>query len=378
MATIRSIYSTLEIHFGVLSSLSISSTVIALTAAFTPGRSSRTLLEMADDDYDDTVSDAATTGRSTETKTSRIVYHKSPLLPPRDGEYKPKTALILLNTPFGGYGEDADDDGCWAPSPLLHQFWELADFRVCADGGANRLYSSTSSMTSMEQHWDSIRPSVREFYANKGVAIVGNPDQDSNDLEKALDAAIHGEPKCERCIVYGAFGGRFDQEMASFQALFKWRQAAATDQMEDKSPEEHQKIHACPSIWLYDDHTTAFLLHSDCENRIELALPSAVVSLTTASDSRPVAVAVAVAVAEGPTCGLIPLSEPCQSVTTTGFQWNLSAQPTAFGSLVSTSNRIIVTQPNDFVTVVASSPLVFTAEVQCGRIKPKQKHHHQP
>ena len=273
-----------------------------------------------------------------------VVHHRSPLLLPANDNSSvvaaaaetPKTALILLNAPLG-------NDGNNSPSPLLERLWEIADVRICADGGANRLYAL------QRQDWvpdmirgdlDSLKPAVRDYYQLQGVSMECNPDQDSNDLDKSLTAAIRQEG-CRRCLVYGAFGGRFDQEMGCFQALYKWA----------STPDE-------PSIWLYDDHTTACLLYQDCENHIQLALPAA------ADDDNEINSSV---VGEGPTCGLIPLGAPCEFVTTTGFQWNLSHQPTAFGGLVSTSNRIVyaAAQP---VTVVTSAPLIFTAQVHCGRV----------
>ena len=197
---------------------------------------------------------------------------------------------------------------------------------MCADGGANRLYDRVDWIPDLiVGDLDSLRPSVRKHYAAQGTRILERPDQNFNDLDKALQAAMAEE--CTHCIVFGAFGGRFDQEMASMQALYKWSQ--------------EEKLQ---SLWMYDDHTCACLLPAHVENRIELHLVESG------------------QVGEGRTCGLIPLGGPCQSVTTTGFQWNLTDQPTEFGGLVSTSNRIIGPQ----VTVRASSPLIFTAEIHSG------------
>ena len=66
---------------------------------------------------------------------------------------------------------------------------------------------------------------------------------------------------------------------------------------------------------------------------------------------------------EGPTCGLIPIGSKCDKVVTSGFKWDLDGSiPLEFGGLVSTSNHL--SEP--VVTVEASNPLVFTAEVACG------------
>jgi thiamine pyrophosphokinase len=260
-------------------------------------------------------------------------------------------AMIILNAPIAH-----------PPSRLFDTLWKSARYRVCADGGANRLllantrHPSTSQATDHHnnhdnKHYipdlitgdlDSLTETTKNFFQSHNVAIERVVDQDRNDLDKAIAAVFaysHNNTNNQpiRCIVvYGAFGGRFDQEMASMQALYKYPNL---------------------DLYLYDDHTMAFLLKPERTNRIRLALPS------SSKNS---------AVGEGPVCGLIPLGSPVESVTTTGLQWNLDHQPTRFGDLVSTSNRILENDRNGatldaaVVTVKASHPLVFTAQVHSG------------
>ena len=391
----------------------------------------------------------------------KIVYHRSPLLSSSSSSTsttttatteQPHTALIILNAPLSNSHHKN------SPSPLFQRLWDKAQIRICADGGANRLYAlyhstTTTTTTATTENnnnnnelipdmicgdLDSLLPHVRDYYANLGVVIQGNRmDQDTNDLDKSLTAAMrqytydasssstftrssnNKYKKCHRFAIYGAFGGRFDQEMASMQALYKWNGYVVGRNGEHHDANDDDDNDAEPvSLWLYDDHTMACLLHANCENRIQLKLPppaplrkqqqqqqqqesslstaaaaassqeqtttttTTTKSSTTSSTSTCTAAdnTVATFIGEGPTCGLIPLGEPCESCTTTGFQWNLSNQSMKFGGLVSTSNRIILQPPKDdndsssssetttnVVTVVASSPLIFTAEVHCGR-----------
>lgn len=254
------------------------------------------------------------------------------------------TALVILNAPIR--------EGL---SPLLRQLWEAASLRVCADGGANRLRWAAASGDD-EEHYiphvitgdlDSLTAANRAYYEQRGVQILPVIDQDRNDLDKAIAAVLDrfSGVSTERiqCVVYGAFGGRFDQEMASMQALYRWQQEATKNKMD---------------LFLYDDNTMAFLLPAG-ETSIELALPNLVKDEKSDGDSPS---ATANMVAEGPTCGLIPLGGPVESATTTGLQWNLDHQETKFGGLVSTSNRCV----ENVVTVECSDALIFTAEIHSG------------
>lgn len=310
-----------------------------------------------------------------------IVRFDSPFLPWTSHEKgRPiLSALVVLNTPIAR-----------PPSPVFRRLWELSSFRVCADGGANRLYEATvvggfrggqdvarggvrgdgggggevdlSSSSPPEQEppkgsWipdlirgdlDSLRPDVQSHYEYLGCRVERDPDQDSNDLDKALKTvranfdtwqadAVGGDGDLlptASVFVYGAFGGRFDQEMASMQALYRWA-----------GEFRHRMI-------LYSDETCAFLLPSGVRNEIRLPLVTGKLQGGEEVEQ--------IKVGEGPTCGIIPLGTKCESVVTTGLKWNLNGSAALeFGGLVSTSNRII----EDVVTVQASHPLIFTAEI---------------
>jgi thiamine pyrophosphokinase len=257
-------------------------------------------------------------------------YYCSPFLDDVDRVYH-KTALIILNSPIKK-----------PPSPIFQKLWHLSSFRVCADGGANRLYDATSG--SLEYlpdliigDLDSLRDEVRDYFKGKGVRIEKNPCQESNDLDKCLqvlrdDWIQQSAVNCRICV-YGAFGGRFDQEMASIQALFKWK-----DQLQ----------RCCLS--LFDDYTTAFILKEGVTTEIRLSLYG---------EKQPTEFEVG----DGPTCGLIPIGTKCDSIKTHGLKWNLNGDcALEFGGLVSTSNRII----EEIVTIHPSHPVIFTAEVLSG------------
>ena len=275
-----------------------------------------------------------------------------------------KTALILLNTPIDG-------------SPLFYHLWDTADVRICADGGANRLYRLKNSTTSTAAtrsttllipdiivgDLDSLHDTTRAYYANEqqqhGVEILHDPDQDTNDLDKAirvaqqrLSSSFGVTTTTTTIVIYGSMGGRLDQSMACLHALLKY------SNNDDNSTTRRY-------FW-YSDTSMACVIPPSSStaaapHRLVLRLPPSPSSSSSEDHET-------VVVTEGPTCGLLPLGEPVESVTTTGLQWNLHEQPTRFGDgLVSTSNRILSKNSEGlWLTIRTSHPLVFTAEIQCG------------
>jgi thiamine pyrophosphokinase len=314
-------------------------------------------------------------------KDTNLPLHtfRSPFLPLSSNEHEgtlPKTktlnALIILNSPIQN-----------PPSPIFTKLWNISSIKICADGGANRLHCATATAIGTESgsatvdvnayipdlitgDLDSLHSNVRSYYEERGVNVERDGDQDCNDLDKALSAIRklvlkrqdHNQLQEEQdsdapietiqIYVYGAFGGRFDQEMASIQALYKWK-----DEFDYR-------------IALYNDETCAMLLRPYARNEIYLPFHSKCMDKINSSDSSDISdtkenrVESAARIGEGPTCGLIPIGCLCEGVETEGFKWNLDGSvPLEFGGLVSTSNRA-----EDSVLVIrCQQPLVFTAEI---------------
>ncbi|KAM4688777.1 thiamine pyrophosphokinase 1 isoform 2-T2 [Discoglossus pictus] len=173
---------------------------------------------------------------------------------------KLKYGLIILNQPL--------------EKSLLHQLWNRAAIRACADGGANSLYRITDGVHCkfipdyISGDFDSIQPDVMAFYKEKVDAVV----------------------------VLGGLGGRFDQIMASVETLY------------------HAITITPLPVTVIQDSSLICLLQTG-KHKLHVATGK-----------------------EGKWCGLIPVGSACNSVTTTGLKWNLSCGVLKFGTLVSTSN----------------------------------------
>mmetsp|Transcript_27869 Transcript_27869/g.75819 ORF Transcript_27869/g.75819 Transcript_27869/m.75819 type:complete len:351 (-) Transcript_27869:566-1618(-) len=251
-----------------------------------------------------------------------------------------RTALVILNYRIPN------------KSLLLEHLWKTSNTRIAADGGANRLYEYSKELIPdrIRGDLDSLNPTVRAYYESQNVSVEQDFCQNSNDLDKALQVLVEENknaddtnhetpspsPSFDRVVIYGAFGGRFDQEMASFVALYKW------------APRFNGQM------YLYSDETCAFLIPAQKE--CEIFLPFYDIQAPDSVDGNNVPHEIG----EGPTCGLIPLGCPCESIVTSGLQWDLDGSiPLEFGGLVSTSNRVM----KPIVKIFASHPVVFTAEL---------------
>ncbi|KAK9282073.1 hypothetical protein L1049_004985 [Liquidambar formosana] len=217
-----------------------------------------------------------------------VMYHSSSfLLPtiPADNGSALTYALVVLNQRLPRF------------TPLL---WKHAQLRLCADGGANRLYDEMPQLLPHEDavavrnrykpdvikgDMDSIKTEVLDFYSNLGTKILDDShDQDTTDLHKCISFIRDFTPAAEKsdlCIlVAGALGGRFDHEVGNINVLYRFS--------------------AIRIILLSDDCLIHLLPRTHYH---EIKIQSSV---------------------EGPHCGLIPIGMPSGSTSTTGLQWDLS------------------------------------------------------
>lgn len=102
-------------------------------------------------------------------------------------------------------------NGTPPPASIIRRLVRSADLVVCADGGANLARRLRIRPDVVLGDMDSISPSTREFF--RGVPFLQIPDQESTDLEKAIDLCIHRGMASVGII--GATGDRLDHTTGS-------------------------------------------------------------------------------------------------------------------------------------------------------------------
>lgn len=210
----------------------------------------------------------------------------------------------------------------------LENLWKKAVLKIAVDGGSNHLYNVCATKKCQENYlpdiisgdMDSALPEVLNFYKTKGVEIIETPDQNNTDFTKALQIVISRLQKTEVvnavAVLADLGAGRLDHLFGIINTL-------------------HLTHRLCPApIYIIGDSTITWLLGA---GKHDIHITDEV---------------------QQSACGLIPVGEPCQHVTTTGLKWNLVDQKLQFGKLVSTSNTFVSSK----VTVSTDNNLLFTMD----------------
>ena len=115
----------------------------------------------------------------------------SPLISSYPSSASRKNALIILNS--------ASVEECKSDLSVI---WNNCDLRLCADGGGNRLFDMYAKDEDILREkflpdqirgdLDSLRPEVGDYYKRKGVPVIQDQDQDTNDLDKCMQSIVDG------------------------------------------------------------------------------------------------------------------------------------------------------------------------------------------
>lgn len=120
--------------------------------------------------------------------------------------------LLILNQPIPSF-------------EILTKMWNSCNLKVCADGGANRLFQTFTSVTDRIKYkpdyivgdLDSIKAEILEFYRSNEVTILKKPSQYSTDFQKCIELIFRENEGT--LYVLGGLTGRIDHTISSFHTL---------------------------------------------------------------------------------------------------------------------------------------------------------------
>lgn len=107
-------------------------------------------------------------------------------------------------------------DGELPPLSMVLEMAKGAERRICTDGVARHLEFLDPPLDAIIGDLDSLADEVSHF-AEQGIEIVHDPDQYSNDFEKALQYLIQHEAK--HVLILGLSGKRMDHTLTNISVM---------------------------------------------------------------------------------------------------------------------------------------------------------------
>ncbi|KAF6142624.1 hypothetical protein GIB67_015110 [Kingdonia uniflora] len=293
-----------------------------------------------------------------------------------------------------------------------------AQLRLCADGGANRLFDEMPELFPLEdpsdvrnRYWpdvikgdmDSIRAEVLDFYSNLdypdvALASVGCMPQARRAREDGwyTSTASSRTDNSNSAHVRGGgldiVGHMLSKLAESNNIPFEFLAAAmfcskvelddlgGSKILDESHDQDTTDLHKCVAyirdFTQNDDSNNICILVAGAlggrfdheigninvlcrfsSTRIVLLSEDCLIQLLPRTHHHEIHILSSV---EGPHCGLIPIGMPSASTTTTGLQWDLNNAEMEFGGLVSTSNVV----REEKITVQSDSHLLWTISIQ--------------
>ncbi|KAI1267065.1 thiamine pyrophosphokinase [Xylariaceae sp. FL1019] len=245
-------------------------------------------------------------------------------------------SLVVLNQPI-------------CDSGMFSDLWDIADTKIAADGGANRIYNLTqipkaqneNSMARSEPHGfknldtiigdlDSLSAESRNYFSQSH--IIHDPDQYSTDFTKAVRHARLERPSTD-LICMGGLGGRVDQGLSQLHHLYMFQTSPTYED---------------GRMYLLSGESLSFLLKGGKRHLIRVREPDAVVK----KDFKRVS-----ANPFGKHAGIVPVGEAAR-ITLKGFEWDVEDWPTRFGGQMSTSNHVL--PETEVLEVESDKDVLFT------------------
>ncbi|KAK3114230.1 thiamine pyrophosphokinase [Teratosphaeriaceae sp. CCFEE 6253] len=213
--------------------------------------------------------------------------------------------LIILNSPISDFS-------------YLQRLYHRASFRICADGGANRLYDAVTSQ-SESSDWETALRSLAPDLIHGDLDSLRDTVRKSTDFGKCVKVSIERVPAVRDILVLGSVGGRVDQGIGLLHELYR----------------EQVFRHPGVRFWLFTEASVSTVLS-----------PGTTIVHTPLSGG-----------SITPNIGILPLYGPA-TITTKGLEWDVVGWVTEMGGQVSTSNHIIAEQ----ISITTDREVIFTLE----------------
>jgi len=107
----------------------------------------------------------------------------------------------------------------------------LLNYIICVDGGANKIVGLNIQPNAIIGDFDSISKKLLTKYRN--CKIIHSLDQNSTDLEKALQYAVSFHPK--NIFIFGAIGNRIDHSLTNLNMLKKFHKHSNIEIISNKA-----------------------------------------------------------------------------------------------------------------------------------------------
>ncbi|PVU92836.1 hypothetical protein BB561_003595 [Smittium simulii] len=237
---------------------------------------------------------------------------------------KKPIALIILNQPLN------------ESRRILDKLWDLAEVKVCVDGGANRLYDFGVAFNCLDRlipdvvvgDLDSLLEKTSDYYKSKNVSIIKVGDQYTTDFQKSISFLDYYDPN-NQSSVFGDIPIK---------------------------PKDYYNIIALGGTTGRLDHIlhTLKVLQNTCKERNVLSISNENLTFAIPKGVNTIHVQKEI---DGPTCGILPISGECE-ISTTGLKWDLDNQLSSLTGLLSSSNVIM----GDVVSITTTKDIIWTSE----------------
>lgn len=129
-------------------------------------------------------------------------------------------------------------DGEEPSKMILEQFVKNAFFIIATDGAAVYAHAHTIPLDVIIGDMDSLSKDMRKEFEAKGTRIIEEPDQQSNDFEKALRFIVSASLATD-IVVLGIHGKRTDHLLTNFSVMLRYTDSFNTLIAYDATHEHH-------------------------------------------------------------------------------------------------------------------------------------------